>query len=132
MGVVTTMGQVLALRPVEHVRHDSAPIALIYRNMGTAAAEEVVSRALAELALALAGLGDPVPGADVREAARGLRRIARMAGQLGLVSVAQVAEDARMVLECGDATAVAAVWSRLLRVAELSLVPDAAHLGRRP
>jgi hypothetical protein len=124
------MGQVLALQPVEHVRHDSAPIALIYRNMGTAAAEEVVSRALAELALTLAALGDS-GGADRRDAGRGLRRIGRMAAQLGLVSLAQVAAETEAVLLSGDATATAALWGRLVRVAAVSLSPDVARLDFR-
>ncbi len=125
------MGQVLALQPVEQVCHDSAPVALLYRSMGTAAAEEVVSRALAELALTLAGLGEPQGSAAAADTARGLRRIGRMAGQLGLVSLAQVADDARAATERGDAIAVAATRSRLLRVAELSLAPDTAHLDFR-
>jgi hypothetical protein len=45
-----------------------------------------------------------------------------MAAGVGLVSLAQVAEDAREVLLRGDATAFAAVWARLMRVAERSLV----------
>jgi hypothetical protein len=126
------MGKVLALQPVESVRHDSAPIALIYRNMGTSAAEEVVCRALAELALMLAALGGPLPSADPRDPARGLRRIRRMAGQLGLVSLAQVAEDMATAFEQADAVAVAAVWARLMRVAEISLAPDTARLDLRP
>jgi hypothetical protein len=126
------MGKVLAFQPVEIVRHDSAPIALIYRNMGTSAAEEVVSRALAELALTLAALGGPVPSADPRDPIRGLRRIRRMAGQLGLVSLAQVAGDMATAFEQADAVAAAAVWARLMRVAEVSLAPDTAHLDLRP
>lgn len=127
-----TMGEVLALRPVEHVRHDSGPIALLYRNMGAAVAEEVVCRALAELALTLAALGEPGAGPGARDIGRGLRRIGRMAEQLGLLSLAQVADDAREAAARGDAVALPAIWSRLLRVAEISLAPGTASLDRRP
>jgi hypothetical protein len=47
-----------------------------------------------------------------------------MAMGVGMVSLAQVARDARLCLERGDTTAFAAVWARLVRVAERSLVRD--------
>ncbi|MEY4306491.1 MAG: hypothetical protein RIT52_2666, partial [Pseudomonadota bacterium] len=45
----------VALRVKERVRQDSEPIATIYRNLGTSSAEQVVTRALGELALTMAG-----------------------------------------------------------------------------
>ncbi len=118
------MAEVVALRPKERVRQDSEPIALMYRNMGTAAAEEVVTRALGELAMTMAGLADRVGQDDRQEMLRQLRRLQRMAEQLGMVSLGQVAGDIRACLDRGDPIAFAAVWARLLRVAECSLAPS--------
>ena len=123
---------VLAFRPKERVRQDSEPIALMYRNMGTSVAEEVVTRALAELALAMAGLSDQVRARDMTDLGRQLRRLQRMSEQLGLVSLGQVAGDIRVCIDKGDPTAYAAVWARLLRVAECSLAADKGLLDQQP
>lgn len=115
---------VVALRPAERIRQDAEPIAAIYRDLGTASAEHVVSRALGELALAMAGLADRVQAHDLADLDRQLRRLQGMAGPLGMVSLASVAADVRICLARADVTAFAAVWARLLRVAERSLTTD--------
>ena len=56
------MENVTVLRPRERVRQDGEAIAVIYRNLGTSAAEQMVTRALGELALAMAGLAAQVKG----------------------------------------------------------------------
>jgi hypothetical protein len=124
--------EIMAFRPRERVRQDSEPIALMYRNMGTSAAEEVVTRALAELAMTMAGLADRVESRDRQDLARQLRRLQRMAEQLGMVSLGQVSADIRMCLDQGDTVAFAAVWARLMRVAECSLAADKGWLDQRP
>ncbi|QYK41642.1 MAG: hypothetical protein KF887_00395 [Paracoccaceae bacterium] len=124
--------EILAFRPIERVRQDSEPIALMYRNMGTSAAEEVVTRALAELAMTMAGLADQVRARERQDLSRQLRRLQRMAEQLGMVSLGHVAADIRRCLDQGDPTAFAAVWARLMRVAECSLAADKGWLDQRP
>jgi hypothetical protein len=118
------MGEVTALRPREVVRQDVEAIALIYRNLGAPVAEQMVTRALGELALTMAGIAEKVRGQDLRDLARQLARLARLAGDLGLSSLASVAGDAKTCLERADGTAFSAVWARLLRVAERSLVSE--------
>jgi hypothetical protein len=125
-------GKVLAFRPKERVRQDSEPIALMYRNMGTSAAEQVVTRALAELAMAMSGLSDRVRARDMSDLGRQLRRLQRMAEQLGLVSLGHVAGDVRQCLEKGDSTAFSAVWARMLRVAECSLAAEKGLADQLP
>ncbi|MDT8857460.1 hypothetical protein RNZ50_20935 [Paracoccaceae bacterium Fryx2] len=117
-------GTVTVLRPKDRVRQDAEPIAAMYRGMGTSAAEQVVTRALAELALTMAGLAQQVRAHDLTDLARQLRRLQRMSEHLGMVSLGLVAGDVRLCLESSDATAFAAVWARLLRVAERSLASD--------
>jgi hypothetical protein len=118
------MENVVALRPKERVRQDAEPIATIYRNLGTASGEQVVARALGELALTMAGLATQVRAHELRDLARQLRRLQQMAEHLGMVSLAAVAGDVRLCLEQGDTTAFSAVWARLLRIAERSLASD--------
>jgi hypothetical protein len=115
---------VVALRPKECVRQDAEPIATIYRNLGTASAEQVVTRELGELALTMAGLAQQVRGHQVKDLPRHLRHLQRMAESLGLVSLGLVARDVQDCLLRADSTAFTAVWARLLRIAERSLAPD--------
>lgn len=116
---------IAAFRPKERVRQDSEPIALMYRTMGAQAAEEVITRALGELALTMTGLAEQVrDDGELQGVARHLRRLQRMAEQLGLVSLSLVARDARLCLDRTDRVAFAAVWARLMRVAEESLTSD--------
>ena len=115
---------IYVLRPNDRVRQDAEPIATIYRNLGTTSAEQVVTRALGELALTMAGLADQVRAHDLSDLTRQLRRLQRMSENLGLVSLGLVADDVRICMERSDVTAFAAVWARLLRVAERSLATE--------
>lgn len=119
------MGEVTALRPREIVRQDVEAIAVIYRNLGAPVAEQMVTRALGELALTMAGLAEKVRAQDLRDLARQLGMLVRLSGDLGLSTLSTVAGDAKTCLERADATAFSAVWARLLRVAERSLVTSA-------
>lgn len=118
------MTEVAVLRPCEVVRQDVEAVAEIYRNLGAPTAEQVVTRALGELALTMAGIVEKVQSQDLRDVARQLARLRRLADDIGLVSLAKVAGDAQTCLERADSTAFSAVWARLLRVAERSLSPD--------
>jgi hypothetical protein len=119
------MDNITALRPSEVVRQDAEAIAVIYRNLGAPTAEQMVTRALGELALAMAGIAAQVKAQQLADLARQLTRFRRLAESLGLVSLGAVSEDVRICLERSDTTAFAAVWARLLRVAERSLAPEA-------
>ena len=122
--------KVVMLRPNDHVRQDAEPIATIYRNLGAASAEQVVTRALTELALTMAGLASQMKAHDVSDMDRQLRRLQRMSENLGLVSLASIAGDVRDCLARSDVTSFGAVWARLLRVAERSLATDRELLGQ--
>ena len=119
------MGEISTLRPREVVRQDVEAIAVIYRNLGAPVAEQMVARALGELALTMAGIAEKVRSQELRDLARQLGRLTRLAGDLGLSTLATVAADAKSCLESADSTAFSAVWARLMRVAERSLVLQA-------
>ena len=125
-----SLENVLVLPLKERVRQDSEPIATIYRNLGTASAEQVVTRALGELALTMARLAAQVREREMQDLARQLRRLQRMAENLGMVSLGLVAGDVRECLDRADVTAFAAVWARLVRTAERSLAPDKGLLDQ--
>ena len=121
---------VVALRPNDRVRQDAEPIATIYRNLGTASAEQVVTRALGELALTMSGLAVHVKAHELGDLNRQLRRLQRMSENLGMTSLGLVAADVRVCLDQSDTTAFAAVWARLMRIAEWSLVADKTMLDQ--
>jgi hypothetical protein len=126
------MGKVTALMPRDVVRQDVEAIAVIYRNLGAPTAESMVSRALGELALSMARLAETVVAQDLRDVGDQLGRLDRLADDLGLISLAEVARDARICLKRADSTAFSAVWARLVRVAEKSIspIPGIADLSR--
>ena len=112
------------LRPKDRVQLDNNAIATIYRALGAPAAEGVVTRALTELAVTMACLADQIRDRELEDIQRLIRRLTRMADHLGMVSLGRVAQDVGHCLETGDATAFAAVWARLLRIAESSLATE--------
>jgi hypothetical protein len=118
------MNNVTILRPRERIRQDGEAIAALYRNLGTATAEQLVTRALGELALAMSGLDAQVRAHDLADVSRQLRRLQRMAENLGMISLCDVSGDASTCLQAGDSTSFSAVWARLMRIAERSLAAD--------
>jgi hypothetical protein len=125
-----SLENVIALPVKERVQQDSEPIATIYRNLGTTSAEQVVTRALGELALTMASLAAQVRERDMQDLSRQLRRLQRMSENLGMVSLGLVASDVRDCLDRADVTAFSAVWARLVRIAERSLAPDKGLLDQ--
>jgi hypothetical protein len=118
------MDKVAVLVPREVVQQDVEALVGLYRNLGAPMAEQMVTRALGELALTMAAVVEKVAAQDLRSVAGQLGQLRRMADEIGLVSLGRVAGDARLCLERADGTAFAAVWARLVRVAERSLAPD--------
>lgn len=125
------MGRVIALAVRERLRRDEAVIAAIHRNLGSVAAEEMVRRALDELDATMAQLARYVREREPGDMVRQLRRVRALAGGLGLASLSGVARDAARCLEQRDDTAFAAVWLRLVRVAEDSLTGAGREEGTR-
>lgn len=109
------------LIPRERVEEDPEPIVAIYRDLGSESATAVVQRALSDLGLALAVLADAMARRDLGDVRPALRRVDGMADSLGFVTLGLVCADLRRCLDQGEATAVAAVWARLCRVAEVAL-----------
>lgn len=116
------MNSVVQLRLRERVDEDDRAIRAIYDRLGPDPGAKLVARAVGELALAVTVLSAQVDRHELADLPRGLKRMEAMAAGVGMVSLSQVARDARAALTLNDGTAFAAVWARLLRVAERSLV----------
>ncbi|MBU3261410.1 hypothetical protein KPG71_15400 [Roseovarius sp. PS-C2] len=116
-----TLEQVTLLRQDEAVRLDSTRIVELVAQLGESGAEDVICRALEELAARLShterchreGRTD-----DMRRSARSLIAISE---QIGMQGLAQVAGDVTHCIDRRDRIALAATLARLLRIGERSL-----------
>lgn len=123
------MGELIRLQPAEHILHDRKVIEALYNSLGQPAADQLIMRALQELSQNMAALRRQIRRQELRDLATGLRKLRLMAENLGMVSLAQVALDAKLCLERGDGTGFAATWSRLMRLSARSLSPDPGSAG---
>ncbi len=115
------MTLVATLVQAEKVRLDQDQLTALYRQLGHAGAEDVVCRAIEELAVRLSHCErlwrqDDHPA--LRKSARSLIAIAE---QIGMNTLARVAGDVTNAVDAGDAAAVAATLYRLIRIGERSL-----------
>ena len=115
------MNHVLKIRLSETVHVDRDKLGALYAELGEAGAEDVVCRAMEELALRLSHcsrLHGDANWADLRKCARSLIAIAE---QIGMLVLARVAEDVIETIDASDHPAISATLARLLRIGEQSL-----------
>lgn len=125
------MNEPIRLRPEEPVRLDRARIETLHAALGPAQAEEIVCRAMEELAVRLALLERGYAARDVAALAKGARSLVAIAEQIGMAALARVAADVAACADRRDGPALAATLGRLLRLGDRSLtaVWDAADLS---
>ena len=100
---------------------DSHQIETLCSDLGPYAAEDVICRAMEELAQRMRQLQEMArKGAD-EELNKGLRTLAAIADQIGMRSLSRVAHDVAACNERGDRVARAACLARLSRMGEQSL-----------
>lgn len=109
------------LVPHEMIDMDAGQVIGLYAELGEAAAETVVCRVLEELAVILADLQRLVAEARLEQAVPRARMLQRIAGQIGMVSLARVAHDLGGCAAQGERVAAQAVMARLLRIGDRSL-----------
>lgn len=115
------MEQVTMLTPQEAVRLDAQHLGALYTQLGGAEAEEVICRAMEELALRLTYADRVYRSNDAVLLRKTARTIAAIAEQIGLHMLAQVARDVAGTVDAADRVAIAATMARLLRIGGASL-----------
>jgi hypothetical protein len=118
---VNVVANLLTVMQTENVRLDPDKLGELYAQLGEAGAEDVVCRAIEELAVRLTHcerLWRQNNMADLRKNARSLIAISE---QVGMNAMASIARDVTISIDNEDAPAVAAILFRLLRVGERSL-----------
>lgn len=115
------MPQLAILRHDEGVRLNSDAIMALFAELGEAAAEKVIYRAADELAARLAELLRFADKNQSEAMVRSARLLAKVAEQLGMTILAEVAYDVVTSTEAGDTPAQAATIARLVRIGDRSL-----------
>lgn len=105
----------------EVIRIDSERLTDLHLELGEAAAEDVICRAMEELAVRLSHAERMYREADVELLRKSARSMAAIAEQIGLHLLARVARDVTTTIDRSDMIALAATLARLLRVGDRSL-----------
>ncbi|WP_438990813.1 hypothetical protein [Lentibacter sp.] len=115
------MTEVRMLAMSEPVELDADTLEQLYEALGDAAAEDVVCRAMEELAVKLAQADRLYRSGQIGEMRKVVRSMGAIAKQIGMIRLAVVAEDLVGCVEAQDSVALAAVLQRLMRTGEGSL-----------
>ena len=107
--------------PSETVCVDADRLSGLYADMGSTAAEDVVCRAMEELALRLAHCDRLYRAENWDDLRKSSRSLIAIADQIGMSKLARVASDVTECIDSGNKVALAATLSRLLRIGEGSL-----------
>lgn len=115
------MEDVTTLIPTEQVRLDPERLSALYQQMGEANAEDVVCRAVEELAVRMARCEKHWRAGNWLSLRKDVRSLVAIADQIGMTRLSRVALDVTTAIDNSDAVAAAATLTRLLRVGERSL-----------
>lgn len=100
---------------------NTAQIETLCSDLGPNAAEDVVCRAMEELAQRLCVIQGQAASGPREDMHKSLKALAAIADQIGLCSLSRVAHDVMTCIEYGDRVAEAATLARLARTGERSL-----------
>ncbi|AAV96937.1 hypothetical protein SPO3716 [Ruegeria pomeroyi DSS-3] len=113
--------EVITLVQSESVRLDPDRLGGLYRQLGDAGAEDVVCRAIEELAVRLTNCERLWRARDWTALRKCARSLIAISEQIGMVALARVARQVTDAIDNGDYVATSAVLYRLIRVGEKSL-----------
>lgn len=115
------MTQINQLMQSEAANLDHEQLGTLYAQLGTVGAEDVLRRAMEELALRLSHSERLYQQGELPELRKSVHSLIAIAEQIGMRKLARVADDVRYVVDQSDPVAIAATLSRLMRVGEASL-----------
>lgn len=118
---VTVVDCVITLVQNESVRLDRDRIGALYGQMGESAAEDILGRAIEELAARLTQCERRWRQRDWTGMRKSARSLVAISDQIGMSVLADVARDVTNALDCDDHVAVSATLFRLIRIGERSL-----------
>lgn len=105
----------------EKVRLDSDRLSELYVQLGEVGAQDVVCRAMEELAVRLAKINESYVANKGRELRKGAKGLIGIAEQIGMHRLSNVARDVCNCVDENDPVALGATLARLLRIGDGSL-----------
>jgi len=118
---VKMVDHVTRLVPTETVRLNSEKLNNLYCQLGEAGAEDIVCRAIEELAVRLSHCERLWRQDEMPELRKSARSLIAISDQIGMETLARVAGDVTKSIDTNEPTAVSATFFRLLRIGERSL-----------
>lgn len=118
---VKEMMHVTQIKPKESVYVDQEQITTLYAQLGEASAEDVVCRAMEELALRLSHCDRLYRASAWVDFRKSVKSLIAIADQIGMSAVSSVAGDVTQCIDGKDNVALAATLGRLIRIGEESL-----------
>ncbi len=118
---VTVVEKITTLVQTESVRLDPDRLGHLYRQLGDAGAEDVVCRAIEELAVRLSHCERLWREQDWQGLRKSARSLIAISEQIGMTALARVAGDVTATVDAQDYVANSATLFRLIRVGERSL-----------
>ena len=115
------MERVTLLAYSEPVRVEPEQLNGLYTQLGISGAEDVVCRAMEEIALRMNRMVRQFAEDKLDELRKSARSLVGIADQIGLIGLSSVAGDVTNCIDDGDHVALSAVLNRFLRVGERSL-----------
>lgn len=115
------MAILAVLRHDEGVRLDPDRLVALYSDLGEAGAEQVVCRAMEELAGRLTEIQRFADDGDIAAMTRSARLLVKVAEQIGMLTFARVAGDVLRATAAGDRAAQSVTLARLVRIGDRSL-----------
>lgn len=113
--------KIVTLEQKESVRLDADRLGALVCQLGDRSAEDVVCRAIEELAVRLSNCDRMWRRQDWTELRKSARSLVAIAEQIGMSALARVANDVTDAVDSGDHVAASATLFRLIRVGERSL-----------
>lgn len=115
------MSHVTQINPRESVVVNNDQLGALYAQMGEISAEDVLCRAMEELALRMSHCERLFRADDLAGLRKSARSLIAIAEQIGMEVLATVAGDVTYCIDRNDRVALAATLSRLMRTGEGSL-----------
>lgn len=115
------MASVVELRQSERIVIDAPRLETLFRQMGDRAAEGFVMDSIEDISDRLAEIELANRNGVLQEVVQKAERVVSLCTEIGLVSLARVADDLGAAAVRGDVIAYRAVWERLVRIGDRSL-----------
>jgi hypothetical protein len=118
---VIVVDDVILLAPGESVRLDQDRLGGLYTQLGEAGAEDVICRAVEELAVRLSHSERLWRAGNWNQLRKSTRSLVAIADQVGMCQLARAARGVTRAIDADDPVAVSSTLARLLRIGEKSL-----------